>query len=257
LTGESGGTKDIAGSFSFEVTKRILEALEASGPMKKTNLATKTGLNYNVCLRYVNMLKLLEWIDVTSDKWNYVSITEIGRQVKSKLLNTAVVNAVMPQIKTPQPEEFKTRQKMDDANPLARKQRSNLSIRGHLTHKSYSIMVVDDEPDIPETYKSFLSLEGYNVKAFSDAYSALRDFAARPSYYDLVILDIRMPDINGFQIYQSLKAMNPSCKIIFITALDAAKEMVSILPGVTYDDILRKPVDKDFFLKRISDALAH
>lgn len=250
-------TEDISGSFSFEVTKRILEALEASGPMKKTNLATKTGLNYNVCLRYIKMLKLLEWIEVSSEKWDYVSITEVGRQVNGKLLNPSAVNAaaaVSPEAKNRQAGSLQALPKQPPGHPLSGKAAAGKQDRArHQVQELRSIMIVDDEPDILITYQSFLSLEGYKVGAFSDAYGALREFAARPSYYDLVILDIRMPELNGLQIYQSLKAMNPSCKIIFITALDAAKEMVSILPGVTSDSIIKKPIDKDLFLRKIND----
>lgn len=253
-------TEDISGSFSFEVTKRILEALEASGPMKKTNLATKTGLNYNVCLRYIKMLKVLEWIDVSSDKWDYVSITEVGRQVNGKLLNPATVNAavVSPDSANRLKEEFQHQLKQPPSNiPTPEKIMAGMQDRTHHSiHELRNIMIVDDEPDILVTYQSFLSLEGYRVAAFSDAYSALREFAAKPSLYDLVILDIRMPELNGLQMYQSLRAMNPYCKIIFITALDAAKEMVSILPGVTSDNIIKKPIDKDLFLRKINDVFA-
>jgi CheY-like chemotaxis protein/predicted transcriptional regulator len=250
-------TEDISGSFSFEVTKRILEALEASGPMKKTNLATKTGLNYNVCLRYIKMLKLLEWIDVSSEKWDYVSITEVGRQVNGKLLNPSTVNAaavIAPDANNRQGESVQALPKKPPGHLLPGKAVAGKQHKAHHpVQELRNIMIVDDEPDILVTYQSFLSLEDYKVGAFADAYGALREFAARPSYYDLVILDIRMPELNGLQIYQSLKAMNPSCKIIFITALDAAKEMVSILPGVTSDSIMKKPIDKDLFLRKIND----
>jgi CheY-like chemotaxis protein len=253
-------TEDISGSFSFEVTKRILEALEASGPMKKTNLATKTGLNYNVCLRYIKMLKVLEWIEVSSDKWDYVSITEVGRQVNGKLLNPATVNsaAVMPEPANRLKESFQDQMR---ERPVSSQKPEKImtDIHNKTLHpirELRNVMIVDDEPDILVTYQSFLALEGYKVAAFSDAYSALREFAAKPSLYDLVILDIRMPELNGLQMYQSLRAMNPDCKIIFITALDAAKEMVSILPGVTSDSIIKKPIDKDLFLRKINDVFA-
>ena len=68
------------GSFSFDVTKRILCTLYNEGSIKKTALATKTRLNYNVCLRYIKMLNVLGWVDVSSD----VSITESGRNVMKR-----------------------------------------------------------------------------------------------------------------------------------------------------------------------------
>ena len=79
--------ESVEGSFSFDVTKRILGMLSESSPMKKTNLAIKTGLNYNVCLRYINMLQVLGWLEVEKGgKWEQISITDLGRQVNIRLL---------------------------------------------------------------------------------------------------------------------------------------------------------------------------
>lgn len=296
----------ITGSFSFDVTKRMLNALEAAGSINRTNLAQKTGLNYNVCLRYIKMLKLIGWIEMClSDRGDCVSITEVGRQVNTRLLDD-VTAASSSAAKTMVAPGGSSNGSMDDGaqakRPLAEEQEERRQKPPHAQHQQpgssstpssslpsfgaektiatattaatagptvqrrpaaarnkkppYDIMIVDDEPDIIVTYQYFLTSEGYNVSAFSDAYKALREFTARPSfYYDLVILDIRMPGLNGLQLHQSLKAMDPSCKIIFISALEAAREMVSILPGLTMDDIMRKPVDKRSFLKKIHEVL--
>jgi CheY-like chemotaxis protein/predicted transcriptional regulator len=269
----------VSGSFSFDVTKRMLDTLEAGGQINKTNLAQKTGLNYNVCLRYIKMLKLLGWIEMgSSDKGDCISITEVGRQVSAKLLDastdtTVAVAVSMDNKRRPakgdyqdkeEKKEKQQRQQQPSSRPLLSSSRAGKIIKepaqtGPVSatagNKPRNIMIVDDEPDIVLTYEYFLASEGYNVEAFSDAYSALREFTARPSsYYDLVILDIRMPGLNGLQLYQSLKAMNPSCKIIFISALEAAKEMVSILSGITMGDILKKPVDKESFLRKINEV---
>ena len=90
-----------------------------------------------------------------------------------------------------------------------------------------NILLVDDEPDTLFTYKTFLlDIEGYNVDAFTDSQKALQNFAqANPSYYDLVVMDIRMPGLNGLQLYYRIKAMNPDIKVLFVSALDVAKEM--------------------------------
>jgi YesN/AraC family two-component response regulator len=63
-----------------------------------------------------------------------------------------------------------------------------------------------------------------------------------------------MPDLNGLQLYQSLKTMNPSCKIIFMSALSVGPELVSILPGITSENIVRKPIDKKAFTKKIIEV---
>jgi two-component system, OmpR family, response regulator ChvI len=117
-----------------------------------------------------------------------------------------------------------------------------------VSHKN-NIMLIDDEPDMLFTYKSFLEYEGYNVDVFTDPVEALQYYAKlQPSYYKLVILDIRMPCMNGLQLYQRLQAINPNIRGLFVSALDAVEELVSILPGVNSDDILKKPVQKNIFL---------
>ena len=119
-----------------------------------------------------------------------------------------------------------------------------------------TIMLVDDEPDILLTYKTYLTSADYNVDAFTDPREALVRFAyADRNTYNLVLMDIRMPNLNGIQLYYRLKAINPNIKILFVSALDAAQEMISILPGVGLDDVIRKPVDIEQFLSKVKTTL--
>lgn len=224
------------GSFSFDVTKRILCTLFNDGSLKKTTLATKTRLNYNVCLRYIQMLKVLGWINVSSE----ISITETGRNVMKRLLN--------------QPSSDIQNNSSYDTSSNSSTLESDKKLDQAITHNQ-NIMIVDDESDVLLTYESFLSYAGFNVSTFADSYEALRDFASNPRLYDLVVLDIRMENLNGLQLYQSMKAMNPSSKILFASALDAAKELTSILPDIESQDIIKKPVDRENFIKVIKMAL--
>jgi CheY-like chemotaxis protein len=117
-----------------------------------------------------------------------------------------------------------------------------------------NILLVDDEPDTLTTYKTFLTIEGYNVDGFTDPTKALAHFAqSNPDYYNLVVMVIRMPNLNGLQLYYRLKAINPDIRIMF----DAAQEMVSILPGVKLDDVVQKPADRKEFLYKVKEALAY
>jgi two-component system response regulator ChvI len=68
------------------------------------------------------------------------------------------------------------------------------------------------------------------------------------------LMDIRMPNVNGLQLYYRLKSINPNIKILFVSALDAAQEMVSVLPDMGLDDIIRKPVDNEQFLSKVKAA---
>jgi CheY-like chemotaxis protein len=123
---------------------------------------------------------------------------------------------------------------------------------------SANIMVVDDELDILHTYKYILSAEGYKVEAFTDPHGALTHFVQLPdpsSYYQLVLLDIRMPRLNGLQLFYKIKKLSPKIKIMFSSALDVAEEVVSILPDMKYDDIIKKPVEREYFINKINSAL--
>jgi two-component system, OmpR family, response regulator ChvI len=98
--------------------------------------------------------------------------------------------------------------------------------------KKAIIMLIDDEPDTLLTYKTFLSSEGYAIEAFTDSKEALKHFVEMdPSYFDLVVTDIRMPVLNGLQLHYRLTAISMSIKILFISALDAMEETISILPS--------------------------
>src|SRR5215469_7126228 len=85
-----------------------------------------------------------------------------------------------------------------------------------------NILLIDDEEDILFTFKEGLTSEGYNVEAFVDPTEAFTHFVnVSPSHYNLTILDIRMPGLNGLQLYYRLKAINRNIKILFVSALDA------------------------------------
>ncbi|MGH9926531.1 MAG: response regulator [Nitrososphaeraceae archaeon] len=58
-----------------------------------------------------------------------------------------------------------------------------------------------------------------------------------PSYYDLILLDTRMPRLNGLQLFYRMKSIEMNIKIIFVSALDAADELLSVLPGIKSDNI--------------------
>ncbi|MBV9176870.1 MAG: response regulator [Nitrososphaeraceae archaeon] len=122
---------------------------------------------------------------------------------------------------------------------------------------SFNIMIVEDEPDTLFTYKKFLATEGYNVDAYVDPYEALKHFVNlnRP-YYDLVITDIRMPGLNGLQLYQRMKSIDDSINIIFVSAIDALEELASIFPSLSLGNIIRKPVTQEEFRDKVKAAIA-
>jgi CheY-like chemotaxis protein len=157
---------------------------------------------------------------------------------------------------------FRSNKTLSRKDVGAKQQSSQLLLRGSQQKQqqkySANIMVVDDEPDILFTYKYILSDEGYNVETFTDPQEALMHFVQLPdpsSYYQLVLLDIRMPRLNGLQLFYKIKTLSPKIKVMFSSALDVAEEVVSILPDMKYDDIIKKPVEREYFVSKINSVL--
>jgi len=121
------------------------------------------------------------------------------------------------------------------------------------------ILLVDDDEDLLSTFALFLKYEGYkNIKVFSDSRNVLKYFSdlKDPSAFKLAIIDIRMPKINGLQLCQILKILNPYLHIMIITSLDAVDEVISIYPDIKPTDIIRKPVDENQFIKAVNIKIA-
>jgi DNA-binding NtrC family response regulator len=117
--------------------------------------------------------------------------------------------------------------------------------------------LVDDEEDVLFTYKTFLEEEhDYDVTAFTDPSFAMNYIRNISNFKDLlVILDIRMKNLNGFQLHQQIKAIDPTIKVLFITALDILDEFSTIIPGISKEYIMKKPVDRKIFTTTIQKIL--
>jgi CheY-like chemotaxis protein len=118
------------------------------------------------------------------------------------------------------------------------------------------IILVDDEEDVLFTYKAFLEEHDYYVTSFTDPSFAMNYIRNIPDFKNLlVILDIRMKDLNGFQFHQQIKAIDPTIKILFVTALDILDEFSTIIPGISKEYIMKKPVDRKIFTTTIQKIL--
>jgi YesN/AraC family two-component response regulator len=109
------------------------------------------------------------------------------------------------------------------------------------------LMVVDDEKDILRIIKRDLEANNNNtfkVDTFYSSELAIQAFDSHPKdYYDLVLTDIRMPKINGFELYRRIKEKSPSMKIAFITAFEINKEEFNkVLPSIDVKDFIIKPI---------------
>ncbi|HEY8522570.1 MAG TPA: response regulator, partial [Nitrososphaeraceae archaeon] len=121
-------------------------------------------------------------------------------------------------------------------------------------------MVVDDERDILSILKRGLeSKNRFQVDTFMDAESALESLKENSDdYYDLVLTDIRMPKINGFELYRRIKESNPHMKIVFITAFEINKDEFSkVIPSVDVIDFISKPVSMSTLITKLNSILNH
>jgi DNA-binding response OmpR family regulator len=103
------------------------------------------------------------------------------------------------------------------------------------------ILIIDDDIDINNLFKLFLEYDGYNVDAFTDPIDALYSF--RKNLYDLVLLDLKMPKMNGMLLYEKLHSIDPDVLFCFITANreyieHLKKSIVEIEKIVIYKPIL-------------------
>src|SRR6476660_677622 len=122
--------------------------------------------------------------------------------------------------------------------------------------KTPNILLIDDEHDDLFVLEKFLTREGFGVKSFSNSREALEHFSrTNPSFYDLIISDIRMPEINGLELYMSLKAIKNDVKILFASAIELAEEILSVMPGVKREHLIRKPVEQKVFVDLVKKTI--
>ena len=121
------------------------------------------------------------------------------------------------------------------------------------------ILIVDDEKDVGRTLKMILENHGFDIDSFTDPAVALEQF--KPSLYDLTILDIRMPEINGFELYDQLKSRDSNIKTLFITALSSVEsyntENSKVYPIEGKRHFVKKPVSSEELLEQVYSMLVH
>ena len=113
------------------------------------------------------------------------------------------------------------------------------------TANNARIMLVDDEPDINVALSVVLKRAGYDVDTFDNPFIALEKL--KPGFYGLIILDVKMPQMDGFELYREIKKVDRKAKICFLTASE-----------LYYENIRKEkftPLDKELFIiKPISNA---
>ncbi|MGA9152268.1 MAG: response regulator [Candidatus Nitrosopolaris sp.] len=120
--------------------------------------------------------------------------------------------------------------------------------------KMTKILIVDDDSDITLAFKKGLENDGFNVDVFNDPQEALSNFEA--SKYDLLLLDIRMPKMNGFELYKEMDKIDNHVKVCFITAFEVYYEALrEVFPSMEVECFIRKPIEIGNLVKRIKNEL--
>ena len=119
---------------------------------------------------------------------------------------------------------------------------------------SRKILIVDDEVDVLSTLTAGLERWGFGVDAYNNPLAALSNF--KPKLYEVAILDFRMPQMNGFDMYRQLKKIDPNLRVCFLTAGEiydvAYSDIISSIPA---NCIIQKPVTNEELLTRINTII--
>lgn len=116
------------------------------------------------------------------------------------------------------------------------------------------ILLVDDESDITIAFRMSLESNGFIVDTFNDPQGALSNFKA--GVYDLLLIDIKMPKMNGFELYQEIERIDNKVKVCFITAFEVYyKSLRELFPTTNVDCFIKKPITTDELVERIRTEL--
>jgi CheY-like chemotaxis protein len=117
------------------------------------------------------------------------------------------------------------------------------------------ICFVDDEPDIILLCKIVLEEAGYEVDTFTDSIIALSKF--KPNFYDLIVLDIKMPNMDGFELCKRIKEIDSKTKVCFLTASEMYYETFrkKEYDVIDKDLFLRKPIENEDLIKKVNNII--
>jgi two-component system response regulator HydG len=116
------------------------------------------------------------------------------------------------------------------------------------------ILVVDDEPDVCFVLENVLGEKGFVIDSYENPLLALEKF--KPHSYNLVILDIKMPDLNGFALYREIKRLDKNVKVCFLTPGEMYYGIYSdIFSSLPANCFIRKPIENEELVQRITEII--
>ena len=210
-------------------------------PRLFTKFATKscrgTGLGLFICKSIVEAHGGKIWAKNNSDgKKGATFAFNIPLALQQDHHRESIVNNTVTAIITDTDESIK--KKIDDI----------------ITHKTKMkrIFLVDDNYDHTVTFKVGLELAGFEVDVYNDSAIGLSKF--KPDYYDLLLIDIKMPKIDGFELYEKISEIDNKVKVWFITAYEryeALKEVPPMSKEMILNHSVEKPIEIDVLVKQI------
>ncbi|MGA9153033.1 MAG: response regulator [Candidatus Nitrosopolaris sp.] len=119
------------------------------------------------------------------------------------------------------------------------------------------VLIVDDEPDINTILKKVFEQNGFNADSYDDPILALENFKA--GSYDILLLDIKMPEMDGFELYQKMKRIDNKVKVCFLTASELYYEWFrkeEEFAAIDKDLFLRKPIENEDLIKKVNTIIS-
>ena len=121
-----------------------------------------------------------------------------------------------------------------------------------------NILLIDDESDITFAIKNTLEDNNFKVDTFNDPILALKSYKA--NFYDLILLDIKMQKMDGFQLYNKLRERDPKVKICFLTASEMYYEKFRKVRSeigriIGEDSFIQKPIKNEDLMKKLTDIM--
>ena len=119
------------------------------------------------------------------------------------------------------------------------------------------VLIVDDEPDINTILKKVFEQNGFNADSYDNPILALENF--KPGSYDILLLDIKMPEMDGFQLYRKMKRIDSKVKVCFLTASEMYYERFrdeEEFNEIDKDLFLQKPIENEDLIKKINTIIS-
>jgi FixJ family two-component response regulator/predicted transcriptional regulator len=209
----------------------------------KGNLSDSMTNHYLTLLLYHNLLETYK--DEDNNNRTYYRTTRKGKAV---ILHYNEIQKLFLKKGMLSSNNFRT-STGDRYYPEKRKYPDNSTLN------QYKILIIDDESDITSALKCGLQLQGFKVDVFNEPLKALSNYSV--GTYNLLILDVKMPRMNGFELYKVIRKLDKGIRICFWTAFEVCyEELRRMFPVMDERYFIRKPIAMDELIDRIESIIS-